>query len=115
MSDNQALSLRDLIQNSYTYQSLPAESQAIFLEKILALPEEGQKQVIDILLAERSEKERIDQEAASKLQQIAETYLPKLKELEQQFEKNVNQELEKTTKADEASQMDTLLADLEKE
>lgn len=115
MSDNNAISLRGLIQNSFTYQSLPAESQAIFLEKILALPEDGQKQVIDILLAEQSEKERIDQEAASKLQQIADTYLPKLKELEQQFEKSVSQELEKTIKADEASQMDTLLEDLDKE
>lgn len=115
MPDNQNVSLRDLIANSFSYQSLPPESQKIFMDRILALPEEGQKEVIDILIHERNEKARIDEEAATKLQNVADTYLPKLKQLEEKFEKSVTQELEKKSKEGEEEEMDKLLGELDEE
>lgn len=115
MAENTRANLRKLIQASITYQNLPEESQAIFMERLLDLSEEDQLQVIEILQNEQQDVDAIEQEAAEKMQNLANEYLPKLKEMEQRFEKEVRQELETEEKGKEEAEIEQLMDDLNDE
>jgi len=106
------LQLQELIENSPALQSLPEEAREVRKKAMLSADDDTMNQFIAVLESEASQMKKIDDDMASKTEEINKL-LAEAKQLEQEAQREVRKQEESIERESEQLKADELLKKLD--